>query len=65
MQTSTQQAPTSESAASGAASSDAGAAVESGAEAGGESEVDIDKLAHRVYANIKRRLSVERERVRR
>ena len=59
VQTRAQQAPPSEAAAS---ETDAAATAET--EAPGEPDVDVDKLAHRVYANIKRRLAVEWERIR-
>jgi len=65
----TAQAPTSVTASPAAAGESAGGetaqaptpAVEQDAEAA----VDVDKLAHRVYAELKRRLTVEWERVRR
>jgi len=59
VQTRAQQAPPSEAAAS---ETDAAATAET--EAPGEPDVDVDKLAHRVYADIKRRLAVEWERIR-
>jgi len=65
VQTATQQAPPSETAASEPAPSETGAVAASEIEATGEPEVDVDQLAHRVYADIKRRLTVEWERTRR
>lgn len=60
VQTSTQQAPASEPAAS-----EPGDAAEPETESTGEPEVDVDKLARRIYAEIRRRLTVEWERARR
>jgi len=65
VQTSTQQAPASSAAASEPAVSETGTAAAAETEASGEPAVDVDKLAHRVYADIKRRLTVEWERIRR
>ena len=60
VQTSTQQAPASEPAAS-----EPGDAAEPETESTGEPEVDVDKLARRIYTEIRRRLAVEWERARR
>ncbi|MCJ7550220.1 MAG: hypothetical protein MUQ30_11125 [Anaerolineae bacterium] len=65
VQTGTQQAPSSDSAASEPAPSETGTVAASESEATGELEVDVDSLAHRVYADIRRRLTVEWERTRR
>jgi len=65
VETRTQQAPSSEAAASEPAASETGSVAASETDATGEPDVDVDKLAHRVYADIKRRLTVEWERIRR